>query len=183
MDAEKLLEKYFNEPAALEMVAVHGRVVAELAFAVGHHLGLESNELVFLREAAILHDIGICRVYAPGIGLYGEAPYITHGIHGCEILLAEGLPRHAMACERHIGVGLTRFDIETQKLPLPMRDMVPCTLAEEIICFADLFYSKNPERLTHRKTPERVRRNLEKFGNGKVQIFDKWLARFGGAMD
>jgi uncharacterized protein len=85
-------------------------------------------------------------------------------------------------CERHIGVGLTIDDIVTQGLPLPMRDMSPRTISEEIICFADLFFSKKPGMLEQRKTVDRVRANLAGFGANKVQIFDSWMSRFEGAL-
>ncbi|MBT1071005.1 HD domain-containing protein [Pelotalea chapellei] len=178
VDSRLIMGKYF-EGESLELILIHGKMVAELAVAVGHTLGLEETEIVFLEEAAMLHDIGVCRVNAPGIGVHGGFPYITHGIHGREILDAEGLPRHALVCERHIGVGLTVSDIVAQELPLPHHDMTPQNLAEEIICFSDLFYSKNPHKLSHRKTIEKVRCSLGLFGEAKVLIFDSWLTRFG----
>ncbi|HEX9078407.1 MAG TPA: HD domain-containing protein [Desulfuromonadaceae bacterium] len=165
----------------MEVVATHGRMVADLSLAVGNRLGLAATELRFIGEAAMLHDIGICRVAAAGIGLHGVHPYIMHGILGREILEGEGLPQHALVCERHIGVGLTVSDIVGQRLPLPLRDMAPRTLAEEIVCFADLFYSKKPGRLEQRKPLEKVRAKLAAFGVAKVQIFDSWLERFGAA--
>ncbi|MEZ4602993.1 MAG: hypothetical protein R2861_06175 [Desulfobacterales bacterium] len=33
-------------------------------------------------------------------------------------------------------------EIQTHHLPLPLRSMVPVTLEEEIICYADKFFSK-----------------------------------------
>jgi len=102
-----------------------------------------------------------------------------HGILGREILELEGLPQHALVCERHIGVGLTVDDIVGQSLSLPLRDMSPQTVAEEIVCFADLFYSKKPGKLTKRKSIESVRDNLSRFGESKVRIFDSWMQRFG----
>ena len=101
-----LLEKYF-EGETLAIIAGHGRVVADLALKVCHRLGLPEDECRFVEEAALLHDIGVCRIHAPKLGLYGEHAYIMHGIIGREILEAEGFPRHALVCERHIGVGLT----------------------------------------------------------------------------
>ena len=101
-----------------------------------------------------------------------------HGVHGREILDAEGLPLHALVCERHTGVGLTVDDIIRQKLPLPQREMCPQSLAEQIICFADLFYSKKPCRLAERKKVEKIRKKLLPFGEEKVHVFDSWLARF-----
>lgn len=178
IDVYGILGRYFSgEPLGL-MIA-HGRSVAGLALEIGRVLGLADDGLVFLDQAAMLHDIGVCRVHAPGIGMCGEAPYIAHGILGRSILEDEGLPRHALVCERHIGVGLTREDTIAQNLPLPLRDMTPQTLCEEIICFSDLFFSKTPGKLTDRKSLERVRTKLEGFGGGKVRIFDAWLLRFG----
>lgn len=176
MDAVKLLEKYFDNQSALEIVLKHSRLVADRALEVAKSLA-EPVDLAFIQEAALLHDIGVCRVHAPRMFCFGSLPYICHGITGREILEAEGLPRHAMVCERHIGVGLTADDIREQQLPLPARDMVPLSLEEEIICFADLFYSKNPESVARMKSREEVRASLTTFGEHKTTIFDNWCAR------
>ena len=181
LDTDEIMGRYFSGHA-LDLVVAHGGAVAELAVHIGRNLALSPAELEFLHQAAMLHDIGICRVHAPDIGMQGIAPYIQHGILGREILEQEGLPRHALVCERHIGVGLTVADIVRQQLPLPHRDMVPGNLLEEIICFADLFFSKRPGRLLHRKSPERVREKLAGFGGEKVHIFDSWMVRFGTAL-
>jgi uncharacterized protein len=180
LDVIGILGRYF-EGEALATVSTHGRMVADLALAVGREVSLSGEECAFIEEAAILHDIGVCRVAAPEIGAVGPHPYIMHGILGREILEREGLPRHALVCERHIGVGLTITDIIHRQLPLPCRDMAPRTTAEEIICFADLFFSKKPGRLEHRKPAEQVREKLSFFGQDKVQIFDTWIVRFGAA--
>jgi uncharacterized protein len=101
-----------------------------------------------------------------------------HGVLGRAILEQEGYPLHALVCERHTGVGLTLEDIIRQNLPLPHREMSPESLPEQIICFADLFYSKSRGRLAERKTVEKVRKKLRHFGEDKVAIFDLWLAKF-----
>jgi uncharacterized protein len=181
VNAEAVLNRYFTG-AALEVVVTHGRVVSELSLAVGRGLALPDAELGFIEEAAMLHDIGICRVKAGNIGLHGAHPYIMHGILGREILEGEGLARHALVCERHIGVGLTLADIVSQGLPLPLRDMSPVTPAEEIICFADLFFSKKPDKVEQRKSVDKVRSKLARFGIDKVHLFDTWLERFGGGL-
>jgi uncharacterized protein len=181
VDTDAILNRYFAGEA-LEVVATHSRVVSRLAMAVGRGLALPDVDLLFIEEAAMLHDIGICRVEAVRIGLHGDHPYIMHGVLGREILEGEGLPLHALVCERHIGVGLSKADIVNQGLPLPLRDMSPTTLAEEIICFADLFFSKSPGKLERRKPVDKVRAKLAGFGEGKIQIFDSWLKRFGEAL-
>jgi uncharacterized protein len=177
MWAVTLLSRYL-EDKPLEIVHEHSRHVAALAVTIAGHLALPQETLLFIEEAALLHDIGVCRVYAPDLGLYGPHPYITHGVHGREILDGEGFPAHGLVCERHTGVGLTVEDIVRQGLPLPQRDMCPESISEQIICFADLFYSKKPGRLSERKTAEKVRKKLLPFGEEKAALFDSWLARF-----
>ena len=177
MWATKLLARYL-EGKPLEIVLEHSRYVADLALEVAESLTLPEETRLFIEEAALLHDIGVCQVLAPSLGLHGPYPYITHGVNGREILDREGFPLHALVCERHTGVGLTLKDIVSQNLPLPHREMCPESLPEQIICFADLFYSKKPGRLAERKNVKKVREKLLPFGEEKVKTFDSWLARF-----
>lgn len=175
---ENLLARYLVGPA-LEIVLVHSKQVTDLALAVATRLQMSPADLEFITQAAMLHDIGVCQVYAPELGLHGAHPYIMHGVLGRMILDREGLPQHALVCERHTGVGLTCADIVNQKLPLPVRDMCPQSRCEQIICFADLFYSKRPGKLLVQKSVERVRKGLANFGADKVAIFNAWLVLFG----
>lgn len=172
-----LLARYLNGDP-LQIVTEHSRYVADLALEVADRLSLPEDTCIFIEEAALLHDIGVCRVHAPELGLHGKHPYIMHGTLGREILEQEGYPLHALVCERHTGVGLTLEDIVSQGLPLPHRDMCPQSLSEQIICFADLFYSKKPGRLAERKSVEKVRKKLLPFGEEKAAVFDVWLAKF-----
>ena len=112
----------------------------------------------------MLHDIGMFLTDSPEIDCHGKEPYIKHGILGRQILEKEGLPKHALVCERHIGVGLSLRDIVDQQLPLPHRDMLPVTLEEKIICYADCFYEKNPNRLREEKSLEKVSKSISKWG-------------------
>lgn len=177
MWAIKLLARYL-EGESLEIVLEHSRHVAGLALEVAGRLDVSEKERTFIEEASLLHDIGVCRVHAPGLGLHGKHPYIMHGVLGRDILEREGYPLHALVSERHTGVGLTCDDIVRQGLPLPVRDMCPQSLSEQIICFADLFYSKKPGRLDERKTIAQVRKKLLPFGKEKVAVFDAWISQF-----
>lgn len=176
-----LLEKHFSgNRQGFEIVYRHSRMVADKALAIAEKSPNASNlDLRFIEEAALLHDIGICGIHAPKLFCYGSAPYIRHGVIGREILESEGLPQHAMVCERHIGVGLTARDIEQQGLPLPNREMAPTTESERIVALADLFYSKKFGELDLEKSPEQVRSDLLRFGKEKVAIFENWLRDFG----
>ncbi len=177
MWATKLLARYL-EGEAFKIVLEHSRHVADLALEVADRLVMPEDSRIFIEEAALLHDIGVSQVHAPELGLHGKNPYIMHGVLGREILEREGYPHHAMVSERHTGAGLTCEDIIRQGLPLPHRDMCPQSLSEQIICFADLFYSKKPGKLDERSSVEKVRKKLLPFGEEKVAVFDAWLAKF-----
>ncbi len=178
MWTDKLLARYF-EGKSLGIVLEHSRHVADLALEVAGRLAVGEDDRIFIEEAAMLHDIGACQVKAPELGIHGKHPYIMHGVLGRAILEEEGYPLHGLVCERHTGVGLTCDDIVRQDLPLPHREMCPVSLPEQIICFADLFYSKNPGKLDQRKTVAQVRKKLLPFGADKVAVFDIWLTKFG----
>lgn len=174
---EEIIDRYYAGDGELRsLLLTHSTLVARRAVRIcdAHpELGADRD---FLREAAMLHDIGICRCEAPSILCHGTEPYILHGRMGAEMLRGEGMERHARVCERHTGAGLTRQDIEAQRLPLPHRDFLPETVEEQIICYADKFYSKT--RLTHEKTYEEAERSLMKFGEAGVKRFRMWRERF-----
>lgn len=175
---EELIEKYYSDNAPLrEILLTHSRSVADMAVAVARkHPELGADE-DFLYEAAMLHDIGIFLTDAPGIQCFGTEPYIKHGLLGGELLRKEGLPRHARVAERHTGTGLTRETIERQHLPLPPGDYSPETVEEQIICYADKFFSKS--HLERVRTPEQVLHSLEKFGPEGIARMKKWILQFG----
>ncbi|GFO61438.1 HD family phosphohydrolase [Geomonas silvestris] len=176
MNPYTLLEKHFGaNRTGCEMVYRHSCMVADKALAIAQATGDLALDLPFIEEAALLHDIGVALVHAPKLNCFGNAPYICHGILGREILEAEGLPRHALVCERHIGVGLSVEDIAAQRLPLPSREMAPQLREERIVTLADLFFSKRPGELEREKSLDQVRADLGKFGIHKVAIFEGWL--------
>ena len=102
----------------------------------------------------MLHDIGIGLCEAPQLHCSGTEPYLAHGVLGRQLLEKEGLGLHALVCERHTGAGITAEEIREGGLPLPVRDYLPVSLEEKIICVADKFYSKKPGKLwKEKKTP------------------------------
>ena len=174
-----LLKKYFDgNEKGFDLVYEHSRLVAGKALTVALSQGLEGSVLKFIEEAALLHDIGVVGTNTPRLGCRGTASYLCHGILGRGILEREGYPEHALVCERHIGVGLTMEDIVSQDLPLPLREMTPVTISQRIICFADLFYTKKPDRIDRELTLDEVRGGLSRFGEKKLVIFDAWLREF-----
>ena len=170
MDYNFIIDKYCKDNNELrDILVTHSRAVAEKALAIADahpELGLDRQ---FILEAAMVHDIGIVMTDAPGIKCFGTEPYIRHGICGAEIMRAEGYPRHARVCERHTGAGLSKTEIEAQDLPLPRVDLLPETLEEKVICYADKFFSKT--RLDREKTIEQAERSVAKHGDEGLKRF------------
>lgn len=177
MDYMSIIDEYYPEGTPLRAILLkHSQSVTRRALQIVSlhpELNLDGQ---FVLEAAMLHDIGIMRCHAPSIECFGTEPYIRHGIMGAEMLRSLGLPRHARVCERHTGAGLTLSDIESQDLPLPHRDFMPETLEEQLICYADKFYSKS--KLDREKTYEQAERSLAKFGGDGVERFRHWKELF-----
>ncbi len=141
-----------------------------------HHPELHIDK-EFVKEAAMLHDIGICLTDAPSIKCFGIAPYLCHGYLGREILDELGYPKHGLVCERHTGTGISLEEIILENLPLPHRDMKPVSIEEKLICFSDCFFSKT--RIGQEKPADKVKYNLSKFGVASVYQFEEWEVLFG----
>jgi len=175
-----LIQKYYTKGSlSYEILVVHSEVVTTKALAFADGVAYLQPDVRFVREAAMLHDIGIFLTDARKIGCTGAAPYIMHGPLGRELLEKEGLPRHALVCDRHTGVGISKSEIVEKKLSLPERDMLPVTLEEKIICFADCFYGKDPRNLTKEKSIVEVEKSIARFGaehlerlNGLRKLFN-----------
>ncbi len=173
MDPLKIIDKYYvrNSPAWAILVE-HSKMVSGKSLEIAARVKHMNPDTAFIEEAAMIHDIGIFMTNEPGIGCYGDKEYICHGYLGRELLEQDGLPRHALVCERHVGVGLSLDDIERQNLRVPKRDMLPLSLEEKIICYADKFFSKRSDQLHSERSLEEVRKRILKFGQDKLDRFD-----------
>ena len=160
-----ILDKYYpigKDENLRRLLIRHSRQVADRCLMIcDRHpeLGLDRE---FLEEAAMLHDIGIRWCSAPDIHCHGIEPYLRHGPIGGELLRQEGYDRHARVAERHTGTGLPGLE--------------PETLEEQVVCYADKFYSKShPDRVL---TVAETAQSLEKFGQKGVEKFMDWARRF-----
>ncbi len=182
MNAISLIEKYYPPGSKGHRILLrHSLKVAAKAKTVADFLqNREPIDAAFVEEAALLHDIGVLYTDAPDLGCQGDLPYLAHAYMGRQLLEQEGLPRHALVCDRHIGVGLSAEEIRTAGLPLPERDMLPLSVEEQVITYADLFFSKNPKEKDRERSAEEVRKTLSRFGPEKTLVFDAWHRRFGG---
>ena len=147
MDYLSIINQYYpSENELRRILLTHSRQVADRCLLIARKHPELKLDTEFLEEAAMLHDIGIYACDAPSIQCFGAEPYICHGLIGGKLLREKGFVRHAQVCERHTGTGISREQIIAQNLPLPLDGCYePDTIEEQVVCYADKFYSKtNP---------------------------------------
>ena len=177
MNALNIIDKYYPEENELKRILLtHSRSVADKALWIADKHPELNLDKAFLEEAAMLHDIGIFLTDAPGIFCFGDKPYICHGYLGADLLREEGFPRHALVCERHTGAGISAESIIKQDLPIPHREMLPVSMEEQVICFADKFFSKT--RLEKEKSVEGALKSISKYGEDGIKRFNTWCEPF-----
>lgn len=177
MDYLAIIDQYYPQGSkARDILLTHSECVARKALQIADKHPELKLDRTFIQEAAMLHDIGIVKCDAPGIECFGTEPYIKHGIIGADMLRAAGYPKHARVCERHTGAGIALQDIIEQHLPLPHQDFLPETMEEQVICYADKFYSKT--HLDRVRTPEQALKSLERFGKEGAKRFTRWMQLF-----
>jgi uncharacterized protein len=176
-DAEILAlhTKHAPTPAALDLVYGHCLIVRGIAGQLLARADDVDGDLV--RAGALLHDIGVYRLYDDAGGL-DHVNYIRHGVLGHELLAEEGLPeRICRFASHHTGVGISRDEVIRWGLPLPPGDYMAETREETIVMYADKFHTKTapPAFLTAAEYAASVGR----FGAGKVAAFEALRERFG----
>lgn len=178
MDVNEIIDRYYPQDNELKNIyMLHACAVADFALELARRhpeLGLEEQ---FVYEAAMLHDIGIFLTDAPRIHCHGTEQYLCHGYLGAQLLRSLGYERHARVCERHTGTGLTKDVIVQNGWNLPARDFLPETLEEQLICFADKFFSKT-KFLTHPRSYEQVVESMRKISEESVEKVQKWAKLF-----
>ena len=177
MNPLDIIAKYYPVGSeAYRILVIHSRSVADKALAIARMHPEMNLDLTFVEEAAMLHDIGIFMTDADGICCFGSYSYICHGYLGADLMRKEGFPRHALVCERHTGAGISLQSIIDQQLPVPHRDMVPVSLEEQVICFADKFFSKT--HLDKEKSVEKALKSISRYGEDGIIRFNHWCECF-----
>lgn len=180
MTCEEIIDKYYPPGTTRRVIYLrHCTSVADLATEItrNKHLPLDEKSV---REAAMLHDIGIFLTGAESIGCTGKEPYIMHGVLGAGLLRKEGIPEQiARVAERHTGAGITAEEITARHLPLPPGNYMPETLLERLVCYADKFYSKSGDM--KRKPIDKVISSMERISPETAARFMALHREFGPA--
>ncbi len=178
-DLKEIINKYFPEGRKVrEYYLTHVIEVTKFAFQIADNKNITNLNEEYLLYGGILHDIGIIETNAPKIDCHGKYPYIAHTYLGREILEKNGMGKYAAMCERHIGVGITAEEIIKANLPLPHKDMLPISIEEKIICYADKFYSKSNKYLTKKKPRKKIRNSFAQRGPSFLLRWDELDQQF-----
>jgi len=178
MDTIELISKYYKPKSkSYQILMSHSQSVTEKALEIALNHSELNPDAKFIREAAMIHDIGIFMTNAPKLFCFGDYPYLAHGYLGCELITNLGFPDYGLVCERHTGVGISKEEILLKKLPLPHRDFIPESVEEQIIAFADKFFSKSSGNYKE-KTLREVRQSISAFGNSNIRRFEEWCELF-----
>ncbi|MFF6883191.1 HD domain-containing protein [Streptomyces sp. NPDC012421] len=175
-DIRALHRKHAPSDAAFALVFTHCEIVAAIADQLLARSG-RGADADLVRAGCLLHDIGVYRLYDAD-GRFGDAPYVTHGVLGHQLLAEEGLPEALCRfCSCHTGVGLTREDVLAQGLPIPPADYLPVTAEERMVMYADKFHSKStPPRFV---SPDSFEERIGRFGQEKVTVFQGLRRLYG----
>jgi uncharacterized protein len=130
----------------------------------------------------LLHDIGTYKILASdgadGRPLAFDNRYIRHGIAGYELLKSEGVDESiAQFSRNHTGVGLTKKQVEEERLDIPVDDYLPQNLEQELVMYADNYHSKHqPPIFVSEPT---VEKRTERFGIENLDRWKKLVAKYG----
>ena len=178
INVKEIIDFYYpNDNELKNIYNIHAEKVASMALEMARRHPELGIDMQFVEEAAMLHDLGIFLTDAPRIYCFGTESYLCHGYLGGELLRTLGYERHARVCERHTGTGLTKELIVANGWNLPVKDFVPETVEEQLICFVDKFYSKT-KYLETARTFEQVVESMAKISPEAVEKVHRWAAMF-----
>jgi uncharacterized protein len=163
----------------LELTFTHTKIVWEICEILIENLEKQNikinKELLF--QGVMLHDLGVYVCFDEDFNPDTNLPeYVYHGFEGYKLILNEGLEEEVarFSCT-HTATGLTREDIERENLKVEIKDYIPVSIEEEILCFADKFHTKYPSFNTYEEQFERI----GKFDPNRKVKLDNLKRKFG----
>ncbi|PWV50178.1 MULTISPECIES: HD domain-containing protein [Nocardiopsis] len=171
-----LHERHAPTAEAFELVYTHCRAVCEVAEPLLDRAptGVDAD---LVRAGCLLHDVGVYRLMDEH-GRIDGSRYVSHGVLGHELLAEEGLPETLCRfCSHHTGVGVTRDDVRTQRLPIPVADYLAESPEEELVMYADKFHSKSRPPVF--LTADTYAAKVSRFGPEKELRFKDLVERYG----
>ena len=135
----------------------HSEKVADKAIEIAQKIKKVKVDMNLIEIGALLHDVGRTKTHG-----------FKHALIGGKILRQKGFSEKlARICETHILGGLDKED--AKKFGLPIKNYLPTTLEEKIICLADKHMAGTREVTVQ----ERFNRWFHKYGRSKILIKSK----------
>ena len=135
----------------------HSEKVAIKAMQIANKIKKAQVNMNLVEIGALLHDVGRTKTHG-----------FKHALIGGKILRQKGFSEKlARICETHILGGLDKED--AKKFGLPIKNYLPTTLEEKIICLADKHMAGTREVTVQ----ERFNRWFHKYGRSKILIKSK----------
>jgi uncharacterized protein len=180
-DIYKLHQKYSHgsfKEKMVEIVWTHSLIVKSIALQIAEKLEKEygiKTDKKLIEFGALIHDIGYYGCFDDDYKKI--CLYVLHGKKGFDILLNEKVSKkRARFALCHIGVGLSKEQIEKDKLDLPLENLIPISLEEEIVAYADSFHTKgHPSFGSFEESLKEVNGHNEKYGS----IYERFRDKFG----
>jgi uncharacterized protein len=176
-EIQALHKKYAPAPEVYQLVFTHCQIVSDIAeqLITRNNLPVDSS---LVKAGCLLHDIGVYPLFDERGVERTDLHYITHGIRGAAILKEEGFSETICRfASHHTGVGLTKQDITTHNLPLPVEDYVAKTQEEKLVMYADKFHSKTEPPCLN--SFDWYKQFISRHGAHKVGEFEQMAAEFG----
>ena len=172
-----LHKKYAMNKEIFKLTYVHCQIVSDIALSIVDSLNSNVNREL-IRVGALLHDIGVYKLYDSTEGKINKERYIRHGITGYKLLKSEGFnDKICRFASHHTGVGLTKADIIKQNLDLPLQNFLAESEEEQVVMYADKFHSKTEP--PYFNSYEWSKKYITKFGKDKVAEFEQMAQEFG----
>jgi uncharacterized protein len=179
MDPRSLHQKYASGKYAelyLDLVWTHSVIVSEIALRIADKIKFANLDLDLIKNGSLLHDIGMYMCHDQELNPEAKIPELQHGFEGAQILAKEGLDiKLQRFCLTHTATGLTAEDIERENLRMEIKDYLPVTVEEEIVCYADKFHTKYPAFSKYEKIAERI----GKFDSNRYVRLDTFRRKYG----
>jgi len=135
----------------------HSEKVADKAIEIAGKIKKTQVDMNLVEIGALLHDIGRTKTHG-----------FKHALIGGKIIRQRGFSEKlARICETHILGGLDKED--AKRFRLPIKNYIPTTLEEKIICLADKHMAGTREV----SIQERFNRWFHKYGRSKILIKSK----------
>ncbi len=165
----------------LDLVWTHSLIVKKICLNIVDNLDKKTRSGInreLLEKGALIHDIGVYFCFDEDFNPDQEAPkYFYHGWQGEKFLKSCGIDDKKLLrfTTVHPGVGITKKDIERERLDLPKKDFTPTSIEEEILTYADKFHTKSPSFVSFNE----AKGKLEKINKNKGIKMDLYRKKFG----